>query len=305
MSVTSLKNKKIALIQGGPGPEKDISHKSAQAVKKILEKHTRFVFPIEADKNLCESLIRYKPDLAFLAVHGVFGEDGLVQSVCELLRLPYTGSGVLASALCMDKLFFKKFLRQNKIPTPEFQEIKEGKINLPFPLVVKSSHGGSSLGTYIVKTKTAFKEAVWKAEKLSGSVFAEQFIPKGSEIAVSFLGETVLTPLEIVPKGGFYDFKRKYTKGQSEYFLPARLDGEVIETLKVLSKKVIKLTGLRAYGRLDFIVDKENQPWLLEANTLPGLTATSLLPKSARYDGISFSHLIEIILSLAQTDYSL
>ena len=124
-------------------------------------------------------------------------------------------------------------------------------------------------------------------------------------MAVSFLNGKILTPLEIVPKGGFYDFKRKYTKGQSAYFLPARLNPRVIEKIKILSKKVIELTEVRSYGRVDFIIGENDSPWILEVNTLPGLTQTSLLPKSANYDGISFSQLIKLILENAQTDYSL
>ena len=299
------KNKKIAIIQGGPGPEREISYKTAQAVKKVLEQEPCSSFLIEADKNLPQNLLKHSPDLAFLAVHGIFGEDGCAQAICELLRIPYTGSGILASSLCMNKLFFKKFLIKNKIPTPDFKEISESNDFSSLPLVVKSSHGGSTLGTYIVKTNKSLKEAITKAKCFGTSVFVETFIPKGKEIAVSFFNGEVLTPLEIVPKGGFYDFKRKYTKGQSSYFIPARLEAKVIEKIKILSKKVIDLTEVRTYGRLDFIIGEDNKPWLLEVNTLPGLTETSLLPKSAKYDGISFSHLIKKILENAQTDYSL
>ena len=299
------KNKKIAIIQGGPGPEREISYKTAQAVKKVLKQEPCSCFLIEADKSLSQNLLKYSPDLAFLAVHGLFGEDGCIQAICELLRIPYTGSGILASSICMDKLFFKKLLIKNKIPTPDFKELPGSNELPPLPLVVKSSHGGSTLGTYIAKTKESLKDAIEKAKCFGTPVFVEAFIPKGTEVAVSFFNGEILTPLEIVPKGGFYDFKRKYTKGLSEYFLPARLEPRVIEKIKILSKKVIDLTKVRTYGRLDFIIGEDNRPWLLEVNTLPGLTETSLFPKSAKYDSISFSHLIKIILENAQTDYSL
>ena len=300
------KNKKIAIVQGGPGPEREISLKTSQAVARVLEKEPCSYFFVEGDKNLPQKLLEKKPDVAFLALHGLFGEDGCAQAICEFLCIPYTGSGILTSSLCMDKLFFKKFLVKNKIPTPDFEEADENDNPFSFPVVVKSSHGGSTLGTYIVKTKKSLKEAVKKAKGFGGaSVFVEQFIPEAKEIAVSFLDGRILTPLEIVPKGGFYDFKRKYTRGETEYFLPARLKPKVIERIKILSKKVMELAGVRGYGRLDFLIGKDNRPWLLEVNTLPGLTETSLLPKSANYDGISFSHLIKIILEKAQTDYSL
>ena len=316
------KNKKIAIIQGGQGPERDISYKTAQAVENILKNESCSFIKIEADKSLSQNLINHSPDLSFLAVHGLFGEDGCIQAICEFLRLPYTGSGILASSLCMNKLFFKKLLIKYKIPTPDFRETDSkssflkallssqkasasnfSKDSFCFPLVVKSSHGGSTLGTYIVQTKETLIEALKKAESFGTSVFLEQFISNGKEVAVSFLNGQILTPLEIVPKGGFYDFKRKYTKGETEYFIPARLNPRVMEKIKILSKKIIKLSGVRVYARLDFIIDEYDNPWLLEVNTLPGLTESSLLPKSASYDGISFSHLIKIILEKAQTDY--
>lgn len=300
------KNKKIAIVQGGPSPEREISLQTAQAVGRVLDKEPCSYFFVEGDKNFSQTLLEKKPDVVFLALHGLFGEDGCAQAVCELLRIPYTGSGILTSSLCMDKLFFKKFLVKNKIPIPDFKEADGRDNSFPFPVVVKSSHGGSTLGTYIVKTKKSLKQAIKKARDFGGvSVFMEQFIPEGKEIAVSFLAGRILTPLEIVPKGGLYDFKRKYTKGETRYVIPPRLDPSVIERIKVLSKKVINLTGVRGYGRLDFLIAKNNQPWLLEVNTLPGLTETSLLPKSANYDGISFSQVIKTILEKAQTDYSL
>lgn len=318
------KDKKIAVIQGGRGPEREISYKTAQAVENILKNESCSFVKIEADKNLSQNLINYSPDLSFLAVHGLFGEDGCVQAICEFLSLPYTGSGVMASAICMNKLFFKRLLIKHKIPTPDFREIDSKssflkaflssqktsdagtlKDSFRFPLVVKSSHGGSTLGTYIVQTKETLIESLKKAESFGSSVFLEQFISNGKEVAVSFLDGQILTPLEIVPKGGVYDFKRKYTKGETEYFIPARLSPIVMEKIKILSKKIIKLSGVRTYARLDFIIDEQNSPWLLEVNTLPGLTETSLLPKSANYDGIPFSHIIKIILGKAQTDYLL
>ena len=303
------KNKKIAIIQGGLGPEKEISYKTAQSVKRVLEKEPCSLIAIEADKNLSQNLVDHSPDLAFLAVHGPFGEDGCVQAICELLRLPYTGSGILSSSICMDKLFFKKFMIKNKIPTPDFIEKVNSSFvfenSLPFPLVVKSSHGGSTLGTYIVQREESLHEAIKKAESFGTSLFLEQFISNGKEIAVSFLDGKILTPLEIVPKGGVYDFKRKYTKGETEYFVPARLKPKILEKIKILSEKIVDLAEVRTYARLDFIVDKNDCPWFLEVNTLPGLTETSLLPKSADYDGISFSQLIQTILTNAQTDYSI
>ena len=299
------KYRKIALIQGGLGPESKISLMSAKAVAKAFDKLGYKYFRLTADHSLFQSLQSEKPDQAFLAVHGLYGEDGLIQSICEFLKIPYTGSGVLSSSLCMDKMALKKLLLKHKIPTPEFERIQTAwtaKKN-SYPLIVKSSHGGSSLGTYIVKNKKELSLAVKKAKQIGTSVFIEEYIKDSKEAAVSFLNGKILTPIEIKPRTGFYDYKRKYTKGQSLYYIPPKLDPFVIAKLKSLAKKIFQIANVRSYARADFLIEKKQTPWLLEVNTLPGLTEQSLLPKSAKYDGISFVELIEQITNSAQTDY--
>lgn len=302
---SNLKGKKVALIQGGIGPEKEISRKTSQCVEKVLKTLPCSYFVAEADHTLFQQLKNEKPDLAFLAVHGIYGEDGVVQALCEFLQIPYTGSGILASALCMDKLFFKNLLLKNKIATPDFKAVhsphKSPSIK-NYPMIVKASHGGSTLGTYIVKNPEELPAALKEAENIGRHVFIEEYIPRGKEIAVSYLNGRILTPVEIIPKSGFYDYNHKYKTGQTDYILPPRLDPFTVEKMKVISEKVISLTNIRGYARLDFIV-KKNTPWLLEANTLPGLTETSLLPKSAKKDGLSFPQVIETILSVATLDY--
>ena len=307
MAKTYKKNIKIALIQGGLGPEREISLMSAKAVAKAFDKLGYKYFTVTADQNLFQSLYSKKPDLAFLAVHGLYGEDGLVQSICEFLKVPYTGSGVLASSLCMDKIALKKLLQKYKIPTPNFESIqsKQKTKKISYPAVVKSSHGGSSLGTYIVQKRKDLLPAIKKAEQIGTPVFIEDYIKGTKEVAVSFLDGKILTPVEIKPKGKFYDYKRKYTKGKSFYYTPPKLDPFVIAKIKSLAKKVFQIANARSYARADFLVEKKQTPWLLEVNTLPGLTEQSLLPKSAKYDGINFIELIEIITQSAQTDYQL
>ena len=301
------KYKKIALVQGGLGPEKEISLMSAKAVAKAFDKLNYKYFTVTADHKLAQTLHSEKPDLAFLAVHGLYGEDGLVQSICEFLKVPYTGSGVLASSLCMDKIALKKLMEKHKVPLPSFEIIdnnwKAKKIS--YPVVVKSSHGGSSLGTYIVKNKKELLPAIKKAEQIGTSIFIEEYMKETKEVAVSFLNGKVLTPIEIKPKGKFYDYKRKYTKGQSLYYTPPKLDLFVIEKIKSIAKKVFQIANVHSYARADFLVEKKQIPWLLEINTLPGLTEQSLLPKSAKYEGIDFIELIETITQSAQTDYQL
>ena len=285
--------------------EGDISRKTAQCVERVLKTFPGSYFTVEVDAALFQRLQEEKPDTAFLGVHGTYGEDGLVPAVCELLKIPYTGSGLLASALCMDKLFFKNLLLKNKIATPPFQPVHSFQA-LPavekYPAVVKASHGGSTLGTFIVKGPEGLPAALKKAKTLGRFVFIEDFLSGGKEVAVSWLNGRILTPVEIIPESGFYDYKHKYETGRTDYVLPPRLPPLVTERLKVISEKVIALTGVRGYARLDFIV-KDNTPWLLELNTLPGLTETSLLPKSAQRDGMDFPKVIETILSTARLDY--
>ena len=368
--------RKIAVIRGGPGPEKDISYESARAVAGALKRLSLPFFFAEADGSLIQSLKEGKPDIAFLAAHGIYGEDGCPQAVCELLRIPYTGSGVLTSALCMDKIFFKKWLRKSHIASPDFYELPsfgpvsgaKGKSAAPepepppqkralkktkraslkagaaarrpaakaepkpsggfssgfesqsgaslktaaamaaaniskYPAVVKASHGGSSLGIRIVRKPSELPGALSEAQKIGRRVFIEDYIPHGAEAAVSFLAGRILTPVEIVPKGGFYDYKRKYQKGQSQYHIPPRLDPMLLRKIMRTAKQAFQLSGARGFARADFIVERNKIPWLLEINTLPGLTENSLLPKSARHDGIGFARLIQIILESAGLDY--
>ena len=303
-----MKTKNIALVQGGVGPESAVSLISAKAVARALDQLSYEYFIASADQNLPQLLLSKKPDLVFLAVHGIYGEDGLIQSLCEYLKIPYTGSGVLASSLCMDKIFFKNFLLRHKIPTPDFHVVDSHwnpKKLSSYPVVVKSSHGGSSLGTHIVREEKELLPSIKKAQKIGTPVFIEEYLADCKEIAVSFLDGKILTPLEIEPKGDFYDYKRKYSKGESSYFIPPRIDPFVIEKIKSLSESIFRLTNVRSYSRADFLLQKGKTPWLLEVNTLPGLTEHSLLPKSAQYDGMEFPQLIEKIVQLAATDYKI
>ena len=301
-----MKKPTIALVQGGQGPESSISLISAKAVAKVLDRLKYKYFLAPADKNLPQILISKKPDKVFLAVHGIYGEDGLLQSLCEYLKIPYTGSGVLASSLCMNKIFFKNLLFKNKIPSPDFH-IVDSKGKFPnifsYPVVVKSSHGGSSIGTCIVKKPSDLPSAIKKVKQIGTPVFVEAYMANCREVAVSFLDGQILTPVEIEPKGDFYNYKSKYTKGESSYFVPPRIDPFVIEKLKSLAKKVFQLVNVKTYARADFLLQEDKIPWLIEVNTLPGLTENSLLPKSAKYDGIDFVGVIQKILQSADTDY--
>ena len=332
-----IKTKKIALIQGGLGIERDISLITGQNVAQAFTRLELSFNTFESDTNLLEKLKKYKPDLAFLAVHGPYGEDGTLQGILEYLKIPYTGSGVLLSALCMDKMLFKNWLSLQNISNPSFIYFKKNHTdwNMNFsnmdkdiklsdlytsippsisetkvmgqpcflPCVVKPCRSGSSIGVSICRSQQDWENAIKNALTIDNNILVEQYI-EGSEIAVSILNEQILTPVEIQPASGhFYDFKRKYEKNQSQYFVPPRLNANVIEKLKTITNQIQKMFQIKTYGRMDFIVDKKENIYALEFNTLPGLTPLSLLPKSAQYDGMSYDEVILKILESASLDY--
>ena len=299
--------KLTALIQGGLGAEKEISLTSGRAAAKALKELNIPFKTLLADHNLPKKLLALKPKRAFIALHGKYGEDGLVQALLEYLKIPYTGSGVMASAVSMDKVFFKQYMVQHKIPTPPFQMIdrqkkNQQKIKIPLPLVIKPSREGSSLGVSICRKKEDIPPALKKAGRRDHQIIIEPYI-KGMETAFSFLDGKVLTPVEIKPKKGFYDYKNKYSRGATEYILPARLPKSTIKKCKNITLKAVKLLNIHSYARADFIIQEDRKPFLLEINTLPGLTKLSLFPKSAEHDGISFNKLIQKILKQARLDY--
>ena len=303
------KIKKVALIQGGLGAEREISFISAQAVRKAFDVLDIPYKIIESDVHIAKNLSDLKPDCAFLATHGKYAEDGILQGICEYLKIPYTGSGVLSSALCMDKCFFKNYISQFGIPTSEYQTLnlenqkpQEVVVNIPFPLVIKPSREGSTLGISICKKKQELVPALKKALQYDKKILIESYI-EGMELAGSFLTGEVLTPVEIVPKTGFYDYKSKYISKKTAYILPPRLDEKVLKQCKKIVQQTTNILHIRTYCRADFIIKNNTQPLMLEMNTLPGLTAHSLLPKSAQHDGISFNALILKILQGARLDY--
>ena len=292
------------------GAEKDISLISGQAVIRVLKNLGLACRPLEAGPDLPRQLQEYNPDAAFLAVHGKYAEDGIVQGLCEYLKIPYTGSGVLASSVCMDKCFLKDLFTLYHIKTPPYQnwKIKEESpdaITLPedrtLPLVVKPSREGSSLGISICHTEEEFAKAIQKARQYDTDLVIESYI-KGQELALSFLNGQFLTPVEIAPKTGFYDYKNKYTTGATEYILPPRVPASVIKQCQKNTQHIIQALSIRTYCRADFII-QDNTAWMMEINTLPGLTPHSLLPKSAKHDGIDFKTVILTILKGAGLDY--
>ena len=260
---------------------------------------------ITAIQNLPENT-----DVAFIALHGNDGEDGKIQSLLEFRGIPYTGSGVLASALAMHKGMSKSLFRNNDISTPNWFLLKPGENAsverlaamveqiTDYPVVVKPNDGGSTVGLTIVNDAEELVEATELARRYSSDVLFEEFI-EGRELTVAILDEEPLPIVEIRPKSGIYDYTNKYTSGRTEYFCPADLPIGVTEELQTLALKAHAILGCSGYSRVDFRLDENGEAWCLEVNTLPGMTATSLVPKAAKAAGITYGEVCEQIIRAA------
>jgi D-alanine-D-alanine ligase len=295
MKIKNREIRKIAVLYGGWSAEREISIASGKAVIEALKKLKFNVVPIDLKKNAVRKLFNLKADFVFIALHGKFGEDGTIQAILELLGIPYSGSNALSSSIGMNKVLTKKLLTFHKIPTPRWVEINSSeRIELPFgfPAVVKPVSQGSTIGVSIVKDYKALSSAIKMAKKYDNDVFIEEYIP-GKEITAGILGEDVLPLIEIVPLGEtFYTYKAKYTPGGSKHIIPAVLENAVAEKVKNYALAVFKAIGCRGMARVDFRVDKYGNPWVLEINTIPGMTKLSLLPEAAKCAGISFEKLV-------------
>lgn len=302
--------KKVALIQGGLGAEREISLKTGAAFEKALKKLGYLYEVIDAGPELPSKLVGKDYDCALLALHGKYGEDGTVQGILEYLRIPYTGSGVLASSLAMNKYATKQILAHWGIPTPEFQVLDftrysrglDQDIKIKFPLVTKPIQEGSAVGVTICKSLDDFHKGIKTASEFDKLVLIEEFID-GTEVTVPIWFDQVLPMIEIVPKREFYDYKRKYTAGETEYFIPARIHEAAKKKCEQFSMDTFKAVGCRHYARVDLRIDKQGNPFVLEINTLPGCTETSLFPKSAAKVGFSFEHIIQTLVESATLDY--
>ncbi|SMD05893.1 D-alanine--D-alanine ligase [Sporomusa malonica] len=304
-----MKNKKIAVVMGGPSAEREVSLNTGRAILAALQEKGYNAIGIDlAPRHFVDQLKKEKIDLVFNAIHGLYGEDGLIQGTLEMLGIPYTGSGVLASAVAMDKAVTKRLFTAAGIPTPRSRLYNKhdagrdlaSEILLEFgmPVVVKSAAQGSSIGVVIVEEPANIEFAVKEAFKYSDHIVVEEFI-KGKELTISILGTDqpeALPIIEIVPESGRYDYSSKYTKGATEYIVPARLEAEVASYVQQVALEAYKLLNCRGIGRVDVMLDSNNKPYVLEVNTIPGMTATSLVPKAAAAVGISFADLCERIL---------
>ena len=292
------KPKKIAVLMGGPGEEKDVSLKSGQAIKKALNHNGYDVTSIILDTKL-EKLVKelLSVDLVFLGLHGNIGENGTIQGFLDALGIIYTGSGPLSSAICMDKNISKILAKNNGIMTPKWKlcntVIDDAEMNYPF--IVKPNGQGSTVGLRIVHNESELKPALEYAFNYDNSVLVEEYI-EGRELTVMLIDGKAQPVCEIIPSHGFYDYECKYTAGMSKYICPAEIDDNISNYVKKISENLFDLLKCENYSRADFRMDDQNKFWFLEMNTLPGMTDTSLAPMSALAAGISFNELIDKIV---------
>jgi D-alanine-D-alanine ligase len=293
---------RVAVLMGGLSAEREVSLRTGAAVLRAMQGCGLEAVALDAGRDLPARLVALAPQLAFLALHGRYGEDGSVQGLLELMAIPYTGSGVLASSLAMNKLVTKQVLLHHGVATPGFAAYRRGEevealpAGMPgYPLVVKPAREGSTIGVSIVRDVGELHNGLQEALRHDDLVLIEEFIA-GAEVTVGVLGDEPLPVIQVVPKGGFYDYQSKYTPGQTDYLLPAPLPATVYARLQGAALTACRALGCRGAARVDFMVRGE-ELFCLEVNTIPGMTETSLLPKAAGAAGIGFTELVLRILA--------
>lgn len=306
--MNSFKEKKIGVLLGGLSREREVSLRSGQAVLEALLKLGYQAIGIDVGRDIAGKLSSEKIEIAFLALHGRYGEDGSIQGLLEILGIPYTGSSVLSSALALDKYLSKEILRNQEVDMAHdcfWNAHEEGidnflnSFSLNFPVIVKPSREGSTLGIQKAENLESLRKALLEAAQFDSRVLIESFI-KGREVTVTVLNGKALAIVEVVPKSGFYDFSSKYTAGATEYFCPADLPPNLTQKLQKCAEKIYQRFGCEGVARADFIIAADQTCYFLEINSLPGMTATSLAPKAAAATGMSFEALVEAILFTAR-----
>jgi len=312
IGIRGQKNKKIGVLAGGLSSEREISLKTGRNIFESLKRSGYNADFIDVGVDLLEKI--RSVDIAFLALHGRFGEDGTVQGMLELLKIPYTGSGVLSSAVVLDKILSKKIFIQEDIPTPPFIELdlndpipeldglnEEIGVKTGYPLVVKPNSEGSTIGIKTIYDLSQLEDGIKEAARYDKRILLEKYI-KGRELTVGIIGlePETLPIIEIKPKSGFFDFDSKYKNDLTEYIIPADLKKGIAENIMEISMNCHKILGCSGISRVDFILDSAGTPYVLEINTMPGMTSTSLVPMAASAVGISFDLLVEIILDSAK-----
>jgi D-alanine-D-alanine ligase len=295
--------KRVVVLYGGRSSEREVSLKSGQGCAEALRTRGYDVALLDVDVEVAARLREAGADVAFIALHGRWGEDGAIQGLLESMSIPYTGSGVLASALGMDKVFSKLLFREHGLPVTDYKVfplVRTGHVtvdDLPFglPAVVKPGGEGSSVGVHLVRDEASLAEACRDAARYKGDVIVERYV-KGTEVQVAVLDGEALGAIEVVPSHEFYDYTAKYTAGATQYFYPARIPEAHYRDVCAAAEKAHHILGCSGVTRSDFIVTAEGAAFILEVNTLPGMTATSLVPKIAAGNGISYAELCERLL---------
>lgn len=296
-------SKKICVIYGGLSAEREISLKSGKNIADALLKNYKDVTLIDADYDLASKVAALKPDICVLSYHGTFGEDGSVQGMLETMGIPYTGSGVAASAVAFDKCLAKHAFIDAGVPTPKYTLARIDDTVPPFvPCVVKPARQGSSVGVSIVKDANDYIKALEEAFKYDSKVIVEEFIA-GKELTVPVMDGRAFPPIWIRPKKDFYNYENKYTAGMTEYLMDTELSKKRLATLSKLAVQAYDACGCRSMARVDFIATARSF-YALEVNTVPGMTATSLVPKSASKLGYSFEEIVKLIADSASLDHA-
>lgn len=327
MTKGQITTKRIGVLMGGVSSERDISVRSGLAIYQALQERGYNSVLIDVGKDIVNVLKKEKVRLAFLALHGGMGENGAMQGMLEVLGIPYTGSGVLASALAMDKEVSKKIFTYHQLPVAPCIVVSKGRSikrresakklkradsdntgispSTEFPVppfelpwVVKPATEGSSIGVSIVREKTRLAQILEKTFTFDRKVIIEKFI-KGKEVHIGILGSRVLGGVEIMPTLEFYNYEAKYTSGLTEFIIPPQIDGTVYEKAKDFALQAHTAIGCSCATRVDMMIDEGGTPYILEVNAQPGMTSISLLPKIAQHAGLTFKDLIEEIIRLA------
>jgi D-alanine-D-alanine ligase len=296
--------KKIAVLMGGPGSERDVSLATGRGVSKALRSAGADVVDIDVrDENF------KLPDdvhLAFITIHGTFGEDGQVQKILETRGIAYTGEGVQGSELAFDKIRSKEKFREHGVTTPKWEVLKLGQPpTISLPIVVKPPRQGSTVGVYIIKSESEVASSMVEAGRFDRELLVEEFIP-GRELTIGILGDQALPILEIIPKSGFYDFNNKYPflnpqgGGGAEHVCPARIESAKTKEIQDLALRAHRSLGLQVYSRVDVLLPENAPPTVLEVNTIPGMTEASLLPEAAAAAGIDYVDLCLRIIELSR-----
>jgi len=295
---------KIAVLMGGPGSERDVSLATGRGVSKALRSVGADV--VEVDVREENFTLAADVDLAFIAIHGTFGEDGQVQRILEDRGIAYTGEGVGGSELAFDKILSKERFCKHGVATPAWETVEAGEHpRMELPIVVKPPRQGSTVGVYIVKKAEELESALVNAAKFDQELLIERFVP-GRELTIGILGDQALPIIEIIPKSGFYDFANKYpflnpqAGGGAEHVCPAKIDEKKTKEIQDLALAAFRALDLQVYGRVDILLPETGDPTVLEVNTIPGMTEASLLPEAAAVAGINYVDLCLRIIDLSR-----